>query len=204
MSYPTLPPDFVYLGLGGTFKTGGFGFNCMVSYNSSEWNRSPMAGGTNTRLHYCAHKDSEIVKLNTPPLMSHTALPPLPPDHVYLGQGGDFCVGEEDFTGYTYRSGTIWILNTECRGLSKKLHYCAHKDSEIVKLNTSAPAPIAAAQPTQFIVWSDGRGEPTKIHASRDTADAEAQRLAAKHPTMMFSVCEIVARYKATVTVNKL
>jgi hypothetical protein len=133
MSYPTLPPDFVYLGLGGTFKTGGFGFNCMVSYDSSEWNRNTMAGGTNTRLHYCAHKDSEIVKLNT-----------------------------------------------------------------------SAPAPIAAAQPTQFIVWSDGRGEPTKIHASRDTADAEAQRLAAKHPTMMFSVCEIVARYKATVTVNKI
>lgn len=134
--------------------------------------------------------------------MSHTALPPLPRDYVYLGVKGDFEHSSVGFKAHQWselsglRDWGCLIYNVAAY---PGIHYCAHKDSEIVKLNL--PAPVG---PTRFIVWSDGRGEPTKIHASRDTADAEAQRLAAKHPTMVFSVCEIVARYKATVTINKL
>jgi hypothetical protein len=127
----------------------------------------------------------------------------LPIDHVYLGLGGTFKTDHKAFKGFGKPSifSSPWESGCAWSGTVGNIHYCAHKDSEIVKLNTPIPAP---AQPTQFIVWSDGRGEPTKIHASRDTADAEAQRLAAKHPTMVFFVCEIVARYKATVTVNPI
>jgi hypothetical protein len=138
--------------------------------------------------------------------------PALPKDHVYLGLGGTFLTNGETFQGFGTASHTDrWEPAIAWDGASRTVRYCAHKDSEIVKLNTPAPAPIAAAQPTRFIVWTvgddiaclkpDANGH---LHASRDTADAEAQRLAAKHPTMVFSVCEIVARYKATVTVNRV
>jgi hypothetical protein len=48
--------------------------------------------------------------------------------------------------------------------------------------------------PTEIppVVWSPIRGEPTKEHASYTSAEAEARRLAAKHPKVVFKVLRVV------------
>jgi hypothetical protein len=129
--------------------------------------------------------------------------PKLPAGHVYLGKGGTFkpLPAGVFFRGYTYRK-EGWVYFCDLSGDSVSLHYCAPADSEIVKLNAK-PEPTVEKH-AGFIVWSAQRGEPTKIHATRAEADTEAQRLAAKHPNNIFCVCEISARYQATVSVNKL
>ena len=126
-----------------------------------------------------------------------------PPGYVYLGRGGTFkqLPGNRHFTGCT-REGDVWNHYISIRGDQSHLHYCAPEGSEIVELNAK-PEPTVEKHPG-FIVWSPTRGEPTVKHNTRAEADAEAQRLAGKHPPTIFCVCEITARYQATVTVSKL
>jgi len=126
-----------------------------------------------------------------------------PPGYVYLGRGGTFkqLLGDRRFTGGMCEGG-VWYYYNNIRGDQSQLHYCAPEGSEIVELNAK-PEPPVEKHPG-FIVWSPARGEPTVTHDTYAQADAEAQRLAGKHPTAIFCVCEITARYQATVTVSKL
>ena len=132
--------------------------------------------------------------------------PKLPAGYIYLGKGGRFKpLTESSFYGAARTAtGDEWVLGRYF-GALPNTHFCAPEDSEIAKLNgfNAKMEPTVERHPG-FIVWSAQRGEPTKIHATRAEADTEAQRLAAKHPNNIFCVCEITARYQATVSVNKL
>ncbi len=127
--------------------------------------------------------------------------PKLPEGCVYLGKGGTFkkLPAGRYFVGCTCYENHDWRYSGDLYGDKCTLHFCAPADSEIVKLNTPT-----VDKPPGFIVWSPARGETTKVHTTRFEADAEAQRLAGKHPTAIFCVCEITARYQATVSVKKL
>ena len=65
----------------------------------------------------------------------------MPADHVWLGRGGDFETGNARFEGFAilnpvYDPGEDkWTHDSALVGSLLHLFYCAHKDSEIVKLN---------------------------------------------------------------------
>jgi len=67
--------------------------------------------------------------------LEFTAKATMPKDHVWLGRGGEFeTTCDVFFVGYFFVEG-YWLHGNRCDGNHSNAFYCAHKDSEIAKLN---------------------------------------------------------------------
>lgn len=55
-----------------------------------------------------------------------------------------------------------------------------------------------------YLVWNTARGVPTKMHKQRVDAEAEAKRLAEKHPGDVFYICATMGYAQAPRPVAKL
>lgn len=69
-------------------------------------------------------------------------LPALPAEHVYLGKGGEFKIPDRDGSKYLGQGGMVpkdenWWHFGLLAFESSDVHYCAHRDSEIAKLNAT-------------------------------------------------------------------
>lgn len=140
---PQMPKDCVYLGTGGTFKIpktdliAGFLMHRMKKgkWAGAEWEYPMSCAGDVRGMHYCAHKDSKVVRLNSMP----DFLPPLPKGYVYLGEGGQFKVNDPFEGLVAEKSPKRWIFDKQWNGLSTGLYYAALENSEIVRLNKKSP-----------------------------------------------------------------
>jgi hypothetical protein len=66
------------------------------------------------------------------------------------------------------------------------------------RLGLPEAAPQKTAEPTFWLVWNPKRGNPTMQHASRDKAQAEAERLANAAPGDLFYVMQAVSLTRTT------
>lgn len=57
-------------------------------------------------------------------------------------------------------------------------------------------AAVLVSEKTGFLIWTKGGRNPRFWHGQRDTAEAEASRLAAKHPGTAFIVVAMVSKHK--------
>lgn len=137
----TLPAGYTYLGLGPISNINPNGIPGYYHGYAANLDCGWISGiikGFSTSLHYCVPNNSEILKIKgfTANMIKDmpSELPALPVDYVYLGKGMSFIV-IGSFIGLGLVTRTNWY-NGRWSGTCDFTHYAAHKDSEIVKLNS--------------------------------------------------------------------